>query len=315
MKIAILCLCLLATVAVAADPRQRFGLDSPQWLEAVGTIRNEYVWQDNPDELQQCTASLVAGEASVNSMIIVTAGHCVQGWVQKKRDVDGRLLEPIQYEYDRVQSPMRVRFKRRDGTQVVAEVVEALAERYGQRDGADYAVLRLTAAVPSNQIQPLVVSDLPFAANAQSDYGLLEYELRDLPDRSQIRRAYWEVAKLTPAVYRERFGHPKAFGTMAGYSADSDPDLGNGGKNLTYDGNCDFIDGHRGLQTVVWCTAYPGASGGPFVITLDRGRGLEHLLVGVLSGGQGIIPGQLRMIPVDTAGFHSALTAAFEKYH
>ena len=123
------------------------------------------------------------------------------------------------------------------------------------------------------------------------------------------------MEKLTPAGYQQRFGHPKPFGTIAGYSADGDPALGNGGKNLTYDDRCDFIDGHRGLQTVVWCTAYPGASGGPFVLTLNRGRGLEHLLVGILSGGKGIIPGQLRMIPVDTPGFYSALAEAFGKYH
>ncbi len=320
MKMAILLFCLFgamgfATMGIAADPRQRFGPDSPQWLEAVGTIRNEYVWQENPDELQQCTASLVAGKASTNSMIIVSAGHCVQGWVRKKRDAEGRPLEPIQYEYERVQSPMRVRFTRRDGTPVVAEVAEVLLERYGQSDGADYAVMRLTAPVLSNEIQPLVISDLPFAASVHSDYGLLEYELRNLPSRSQIRRAYWEVAKLTAVAYRKRFGHPKPFGTMAGYSADNDPNLGDGGKNLTYDDNCDFIDGHRGLQTVVWCTAYPGASGGPFVLTLERGKGLEHLLVGILSGGQGVIHGQLRMIPVDTPALHTALTEAFEKYH
>jgi hypothetical protein len=302
-------LALISMNSFPGDTRKVFGPNSPRWIEAVAVLHNEYVWQDKPDQLQQCTASLVAQEAGVDSAIIATAGHCVQGWINKRENEHG-LLE---YAYDAVQSPMTATFTRRDGRQLQRKVNEVLSEHYGDAGGADFAVLRLAKPVPASEIPPLVISELPFVANANQPFGLLEFDFRHLPSREEIRHAYLEIADLKPAAYAARMGRPKPFGTIAGYSADRNPLLGKGGSRLTYDDNCDFIYGHRGLDTTVWCTAYPGASGGPFVISLDRGRGMEHLMVGVLSGRRGIIPGQLRMIPVDTPAFRSALNSAFEK--
>ena len=95
----LLLLSFLAAGSQAAGTRQVFDVDSPAWLEAVGVVHNEFVWQDKPGELQQCTASLVASNINTDSMILATVGHCVQGWVQRSRDASGRLLEPAQYEY------------------------------------------------------------------------------------------------------------------------------------------------------------------------------------------------------------------------
>jgi len=127
----------------------------------------------------------------------------------------------------------------------------------------DHAILILDKGIYNYEIKPLVHSDEPFK---NMGYGLLD-----------------------DPVYQQEF---KPFATAAGYS--SDVPLGDGGKHLTYDEDC-YLNGGVNYQKDSRCTSYRGASGGPIVVTVDRGvdeweerpvMGIEHLVVGIIKGGR-----------------------------
>ncbi len=308
MFISRLSVILLFAVSAHGDNRLAFGPESPAWLQAVGVIHAEYVWQDNPNEWQQCSGALIAPEGASYANLVATAGHCIQGWIRRKRDSQGREVQPVQYDYASVQSPMTITFNLLSGESLQYQVQEVLIDRAGHTDLADYALLSLSEPVPVERIQPLIMQKLPFAGHSTYRFGLLDYHFQAAGDALAVRHAYRQHAGLSADEYLHKVGLPRPVASLAGYSAD--PGLGEGGRRLTYDPLCDFIDGYRALETTVWCRAYPGASGGPFVISLDRGAGEQHFFVGVLSGGTGVIRGQLRMSPHDTPAFYDAFTQA-----
>ena len=99
----------------------------------------------------------------------------------------------------------------------------------------------------------------------------------------------WAILKLTPPIKRTTVQallisprqyfkilekNPDAYGSMAGYSSDASPELGNGGKVLTYDPKC-YLDGKSQTGWTSTCYAYAGASGGAVVVTIPQEDGSE----------------------------------------
>ncbi len=111
----------------------------------------------------------------------------------------------------------------------------------------DYAILELEEVVKNSDVKPLVVSK-------------------------------WQHHKLM----RNEKINPVA--TMAGYSRDAG--MGAKGENLTYHEGCDLANVSGGVTTSTTCHAYPGASGGPTVVTATNKKGeRKALFVGVVEGG------------------------------
>ena len=67
---------------------------------------------------------------------------------------------------------------------------------------------------------------------------------------------------------------PAAFGTMAGYSADTG--IGQNGKLLSYD-KCARVNGGTSGKKKAYCHSYGGASGGPLTVTLNTGVFSEEI--------------------------------------
>lgn len=95
----------------------------------------------------------------------------------------------------------------------------------------DYAILKLDRKILNSEIKPLEIS---------------EYGASDLIEEVEM---IGEDAQVT----------------FAGYSADNFK--GAKGRNLTYDQKCEIVALGRGGSTSTNCIAYPGASGGAFVIS------------------------------------------------
>lgn len=102
-----------------------------------------------------------------------------------------------------------------------------------KNDEYDYAILKLDRKILNSEIKPLVIS---------------EYDAYDI--ESELEMYDYDEIKIT----------------LAGFSADSL--VGDEGENLTYDQDCELVGGGKGYVTTN-CFAYPGASGGAFVISYD----------------------------------------------
>jgi len=110
----------------------------------------------------------------------------------------------------------------------------------------DYAILRLDDRILNSDIKPLMISEY--------DYDNMLYEIWLIDEEPQI--------------------------TFGGYSADNFK--GDGGKNLTYDQGCEIFATGRGYDTSTNCIAYPGASGGAFVVSYnDEDEIRQDLFLGV----------------------------------
>lgn len=130
------------------------------------------------------------------------------------------------------------------------KVTRRIAEVYAlETHKADFAIVRFNKPVPRQSIQPLIVAP---------------WDYRDLLDPENLE--------------------PGAFGTMAGYSADTGK--GQRGEVLTYD-RCERLNGGVSGQIMGFCHAYRGASGGAVVVTVnvpdpsvggDRGMNAEILM-------------------------------------
>jgi len=112
----------------------------------------------------------------------------------------------------------------------------------------DYAILKLDRPIANSLIKPLLIADYAYDQVMDTDYYMM---------------------------------NPYSI-TYAGYNADSGK--GNGGNNLTYDQDCRMTGrGDRWLVNTD-CVAYPGASGGAFVITVtdeDNNNRVTDYFVGV----------------------------------
>lgn len=98
----------------------------------------------------------------------------------------------------------------------------------------DYAILKLDRKIFNSEIKPLVIS---------------EYDTYDI--EMELGLDGYDEIKMT----------------LAGFSADAL--FGDGGTNLTYDQDCEILGVGRGYAIETDCIAYPGASGGAFVISYD----------------------------------------------
>jgi hypothetical protein len=177
-------------------------------------------------------------------------------------------------------------FTTNDGRKIDRQIVAV--EGYDYMEG-DYAIVILNEKILNSDIQPLVHSDEKFKSGG---YGLLEDPAYEL-------------------VF-------KPFATAAGYSADIP--FGDKGNHLTYDEDC-YLNGGTSGQKDSKCWSYGGASGGPIVITIDRGvdeweerplMGTEHLAVGIIKGG--LNGDNSRSYWTPASFYNDVLLAVFRKY-
>ena len=122
-----------------------------------------------------------------------------------------------------------VEFTKRDGKTIARTLSMEIKNTEN-----DYAILKLDRKILKSEIKPLVIS---------------EYDAYDIE------------------IELEMFGYDEIKMTLAGFSADSL--FGDDGGNLTYDQDCVIVGVGRGYDITTNCFAYPGASGGAFVISYD----------------------------------------------
>lgn len=129
---------VLVASATQAETRTVFNSESPSWLRAVGKLQVPGVKYDNGHQRihqEGCSATLIAKPGNLRADTIVTAWHCLEYY--------GDLSKAI-------------RFTLLHGTkQSVSIEARRLAD--GGSMSADWAVLRLLEAVPSDRITALTV--------------------------------------------------------------------------------------------------------------------------------------------------------------
>jgi hypothetical protein len=252
------------------DPRKVRGADSPEWLNAVAKLQVK----NSDGTYEQCSLTLVSDDKNKDSLIALTAGHCVMQWWESGGG-DNRVYDIREHI---------VVFYTRSGKRIVRKIDNVLAMNIAP---ADYAIVKLNAALPNSDVQPLVHTDEVYA------------NIRDDDD------------------YKAEF---KPFGTAAGWSGDTSKKHGNNGKNLTYDENC-WFNGGATYRNDSGCHSYGGASGGAMVATVDRSHsewtedqtlGTEHLLQGIIRGGE---EGRFERTYFTPWSYYDApLRKVFEKY-
>jgi hypothetical protein len=226
------------------DPRKVFTKSSPKWLEAVGKI---LIPNRDGKSIEQCSLTLVTDDLKKDSIIAVTAGHCLEDWIN-----GGAYLT----------APALITFTTQEEKKIERRVDEVL---YISARAPDYAVVKLNKKILNSTIKPLLIAEDAFRDSFGTGY-LQDDDFNGGP------------------------GHERAFGTIAGYSADTSPLYGNKGKNLTYDEDCYFNGGSK-LLISTECYSYGGSSGGAAVVTVDQGdyndyAGVEYLYVGSIVGGK-----------------------------
>lgn len=137
----------------------------------------------------------------------------------------------------------------------------------------DYAIMKLDLAIDNSLIKPLLIADYNYEEIMDTDYGTTNpYQI-----------------------------------TFAGYSVDEYK--GDGGRRLTYDQDCKMINNRTNFLVDSNCVAYPGASGGAFVITvtdLDNNNKVTDYFVGV-NNSVSIDPTAKEKTQVATFTEHSAM--------
>ena len=104
-----------------------------------------------------------------------------------------------------------------------------------------------------------------------SDWAILKISN---DDRTSIQKIHLKLAKTTVTAGQNI--------VMAGYSGD--PHLGEHGRALTFDPNCEIGQTPETAQAIFTnCTAFKGASGGPTLLL----EGGEYKVLGVISAGDG----------------------------
>lgn len=273
---------LLVVAGAVGDTALAAGLDSDPSPSKVGLVeradgRFEETRPGDPRKVRthSSPAWLAAvGRMKVNNRLDKKAKSCSITLVSNDRDNDSLLALTAAHCINSFRdgggtgpdsfTPTRhqIVFTTSSGKELERQITDILAFAYG---AGDYAIVRLDREVPNEDIRPLVHSDEHYR---KGGYGLLD----------------------DPA-YQTAF---KPFGTVAGYSTDLSPEYGNKGENLTYHEGC-YFNGGTDSQKGSGCYSYGGASGGPFVVTVDRGvdeweerplLGIEHLLVGIVKGGR-----------------------------
>lgn len=241
------------------DTRKVRGVNSPKWLEAIGSFRGkDYQGSYN------CSIVLVGDEDTISSVVAITNYHCIE-------DVIWR------HNRETLHKAAEIIFTSNSGKKIRTHIKD-IYDKGNYYNGSpykeDYAILILENNNDLKKIKPLLV-EYDNAFNYR-DY-IFDEEYENDKEMIEGRRTYKEY--------------------IAGYSGDKDEKLGNSGKNLTYDDNCisneeeyfiekfkklspkefkgskedlELIEGTFFLEN---CYAYPGASGGAMVIEY---RGYEY---------------------------------------
>ena len=135
------------------DPRKIFAKSSPKWLEAVGKIS---VPHRTKNEKTDCSVSLLTDHLDKDSIIAVTAGHCMKNWNFPGQDP---------------KAPAVITFTKKDGTKVTRSVEKILSMSPSE---GDYAILKLNKTVPNSLVKPLLIADGPY--RGADGFGYLEFD-------------------------------------------------------------------------------------------------------------------------------------------
>ncbi|WP_152086405.1 trypsin-like serine peptidase [Pseudoalteromonas sp. A25] len=222
--------------AQPGDTRQVRTASSPAWLAAVGQMKMQ-----NGKEVGDCTLVLVGHEDTRLARVAITNSHCIEDLYAIKKP--------------QLPSKVKVTFTTERGEVVNRTVTDIFSDGrfvYSLDPADDYAIVVLDKAISASVILPLVY-EADFAYNYR-DF-IFDPEYNDDPEMAVSRKTYKEI--------------------IAGYSADLNEHLGRGGKNLTYDDNClsasinevEEQGNDIEVEKVKNCYAYPGASGGAFVVS------------------------------------------------
>ena len=126
-------LLLLTVMEAHADSRQVYSADSPQWMLAIGKLDVPGQKWENADTLhidEHCTATLLSSASNRDGRYILSAWHCLEYY----RD----LSQPILFSLP-----------------LAGITREATIVASGGGMDADWALLRLRAAVPREKVVPL----------------------------------------------------------------------------------------------------------------------------------------------------------------
>jgi hypothetical protein len=151
---------LMATTA-NAQTRQSYSGDSYPWLRAVGKLQvpgSRYHNGRRSHYVEDCSATLIAPAHSSSADIIVTAWHCLEFYSDLSKPITFTLLD--------------------DSGGLVTRQAHRLAD--GGSMSADWALLRLLAAVPSPQVAALDIH--PGQANPDISIIMAGYSKDVLPD-------------------------------------------------------------------------------------------------------------------------------------
>ncbi|MBK23114.1 MAG: hypothetical protein CME70_03835 [Halobacteriovorax sp.] len=131
---------------MANDPRLVRSKSSPKWLAAVGRL----VSNTSATKKEQCSLSIIADAPGKDGIIAVTAGHCVDHWV------DGNGGFEVGHN--------ETTFKTNSGKTIKRSISKVLK---AETHKGDYAIVKLNAPIKYSDIKPLL--------NAPYDY----YDLLD----------------------------------------------------------------------------------------------------------------------------------------
>lgn len=170
MKTLVLLLSLITTYSfadkgfpetLANDPRIVRHSSSPQWLAAVGRL----VTKISATKNEQCTLSIIADSPEKDGIIAVTAGHCVDHWVNHGED--GWIYKVKQN---------KVVFTTNSGKTIERSIAAVLK---AELNPGDFAIVKLNAPIKRTEIHPLM--------NAPYDYS-------DLMDKEMFHKPFATMA-------------------------------------------------------------------------------------------------------------------------
>jgi hypothetical protein len=124
--------------APASDTRQVYSLESPAWLRAVGKLSvpgHKYENGRRAHHFEDCSATLVAQPRSTRADTIITAWHCLEFYQDLSKPITFTLLP--------------------GSADNIASEAYRLADGGGMH--ADWAILRLRRAVPTERVGPMLI--------------------------------------------------------------------------------------------------------------------------------------------------------------
>ncbi|MFK7975606.1 MAG: serine protease [Halioglobus sp.] len=227
------------------DPRQVYQHGSAHWLNAIGQLkvpssrlengRRKHFYEDCSATLIRENSANAANASNTDAHHVLTAWHCLEHYHDLSRAIVFTL-------------PHRKGEAIKRSATIIAD---------GGSMAADWALLRLTSSISSEDAQPLSLNmdDSYHTEGNASKNSASQTAPANMPARMKV--------------------------TMAGFSRDNG--LGQKGTALTYDAQCNIQRLYNGIGETD-CTAFKGASGGP---VLQRNSEGQMVINGVISQGDG----------------------------